>query len=155
MWTCRTGDTGTERSETDRGRGRSLLNTIMNTGTLTALTATLWSLALAPDALSQNDPGRPPGPPPDFGGPPPGGPGGFGGGPRGGPGGPGSTPKTLLVKRFDKDGNQRLDAQERQAAREFLGQEKAAGRIRGRGPGGRGGRGGPGGGVFVTLPIVA
>ena len=112
----------------------------MNPRTLTLLTASLWSLALAPLALSQNDTARPPGPPPDFGGPPP-----FGSaGPGGGPGGPGSTPKTLLVSRFDKDGDKRLDAQERKPAREFLIGEKAAGRIRGRGPGGRGGPpGGP------------
>ena len=116
----------------------------MNPRTLTCLTTALWSLAFAPAALSQNAFDRPPGPPPDFGGPPPFGPGGPGGGPRG-PGGPASTPKALLVSRFDKNGDKRLDAQERTAAREFLIGEKAAGRIRGRGPGGPGGPGGRGG----------
>ncbi len=153
---------GAAPRETDFPIGRSLLKAIMNTLTLTALTATVWSLILAPTALSQNNPGRPPGPPTDFGGPPPdfggpppggpGGPGGFGGGPRGGPGGPGgpgSTPKTLLVKRFDKNGDQRLDAEERKAAREFLKEEKATGKIRGRGPGGRGR---PGGGDETAAP---
>lgn len=119
----------------------------MNPRTLTLLSASLWSLVLAPVALSQSDPSRPPGPPPDFRGPPPFGPGGPGGGPRGGPG---STPKTLLVPRFDKDGDKRLDAQERQAARKFLVEEKAAGRIRGRGPGGRGGPRGGGESVQPT-----
>ena len=114
----------------------------MNPRTLTLLTASLWALVLAPAAFSQNDVDRPPGPPP--GGPSgPGGPGG--GGPRG-PGGPASTPKTLLVARFDQNGDKRLNAQERKAAREFLIEEKSAGRIRGRGPGGPGGRGGPPGG---------
>ncbi len=36
--------------------------------------------------------------------------------------------ETKLVARFDKDGNKRLNAAERKAAREFLAQEKAAGR---------------------------
>ncbi len=129
-------------------------DTLMNPRSWTLLTTAVWSLAVAPTSLAQHDADRPPGPPPDFGGPPPfgpggpGGPGGFGGGPRGGPGGggpggPGSAPKTLLVSRFDTNGDKRLDATERKAARDFLVQEKAAGRIRGRGPGGRGGpRGG-------------
>jgi hypothetical protein len=126
----------------------------MSPKTLTLLTTAVWTLALAPSVLSQNDGDRPPGPPPggppDFGGPPPFGPGGSGGrGGPGGPGGPGSAPKTLLVPKFDKDGDQRLNSGERQAAREFLAQEKAAGRIRGRGPGGRGG---PRGGGEVLQP---
>ena len=123
----------------------------MNPKILTLLITAVWSLAIAPAALSQNDTDRPPGPPLDFGGPPPFGPGGPGGRPRGpggpgGPGGPALTPKTLLVSRFDQNGDKRLDAQERKVAREFLIGEKAAGRIRGRGPGGPGGRGGPPGG---------
>ncbi|MGZ8898955.1 MAG: CotH kinase family protein [Limisphaerales bacterium] len=60
---------------------------------------------------------------------PQGGPGGFGGGP-GGPGGPpgGMRQETKLVKQFDKDGDKRLNAAERKAAREFLKTEIAEGR---------------------------
>ncbi|MBM3839257.1 MAG: spore coat protein CotH [Verrucomicrobia bacterium] len=84
--------------------------------------------------------GPPPPPPPEFDGPPPfgfgpGGPGGRGGPGRGGFGGM-VRQETKLVKQFDKDGNGRLDAAERKAAREFLQREGVAGR------GGR--RGGPG-----------
>jgi spore coat protein CotH len=72
---------------------------------------------------------------------PPGGPG------RGGPGPGGVQEDTKLVKQFDKDGNKRLDATERKAAREFLEKEKAEGRGPRRpgfrGPGGPGGLGGP------------
>lgn len=95
-----------------------------------SLTATLSLLAQAPD--------RPPGGP-GFGGPPP----GFGPGP-GGPGGPGQDIR--LVDRFDKDGDKRLNAGERQAARQAVVQERAN-RPGRRGPGGPGGgRGfGPGG----------
>ena len=57
------------------------------------------------------------------------GPGGFGGGPQ---------EETKLVKQFDKDGDKRLNAAERTAAREFLQQEIAEGR-RGARRGGRGG----------------
>src|SRR5438094_188418 len=50
----------------------------------------------------------------------------------GGPGGPGGfggvREKTKLVKQFDKDGDGRLNAAERKAAREFLQKEGAAGR---------------------------
>jgi spore coat protein CotH len=84
-------------------------------------------------------------PPPPGGGPPPGfPPGGFGG--PGGPGGrggfnPGAT--TKMVKDFDKDGDGRLDAAERKAAREQIAKNPR------RGFGGPGGRGGPrGGGPF-------
>jgi len=71
-------------------------------------------------------------------GPPPFDPGGFG------PGGPGMRQPTKLVKQFDKDGDGRLNQEERKAAREFLAKQ---GTNRGpRGPGGRrGGPGGPGG----------
>ncbi len=67
-------------------------------------------------------------------------------GPPGGRGGPGgfggfNQPERELTKQFDKDGNQKLDAAERKAAREFLASEPA----RGGGPGGRGGFFGPGG----------
>ena len=76
---------------------------------------------------------------PGFDGPPP-----FGlGGPRsGGPGG--MQQETKLLKQFDKDGDGRLNAAERKAAREFLQKEIASGRGR-RGFGGRGGPGGFGG----------
>ncbi|HTD65659.1 MAG TPA: hypothetical protein VK846_03900 [Candidatus Limnocylindria bacterium] len=60
------------------------------------------------------------------GGPPPGG--------QGGSFGPMQQPETKLVPQFDKDGNKRLDATERKAAREFIQGERAAGRGR-RGPG--------------------
>src|SRR5687767_13617625 len=67
----------------------------------------------------------------------------------GGPGGPGGG-DMKVADQFDKDKNGVLDRAERDAAREFLKKERAAGRG-GRGfggpggPGGRGGRGGPGG----------
>jgi hypothetical protein len=51
--------------------------------------------------------------------------------------------ETKLVKQFDKDGDKRLNADERKAAREWLAKERAEGRGP-RGFGGRGGRGGPG-----------
>lgn len=78
--------------------------------------------------------------PPGFGGP-----GGFGGppgfgGPGGGPGGPGQERK--IVAQFDKDGDNRLNTEERAAARKSV-----QGGRGGRGEPGRGGpdRGGPGG----------
>ena len=43
-------------------------------------------------------------------------------------GGGGAPEELKLVKQFDKDGDQRLDAAERKAAREFLAKEKAEGR---------------------------
>ncbi len=52
--------------------------------------------------------------------------------------------ETKLLKQFDKDGDGRLNAAERKAAREFLQKENASGRGR-RGFGGRGGPGGFGG----------
>jgi spore coat protein CotH len=59
-----------------------------------------------------------------------------------GPGGPGGMQQeTKLLKRFDTDGDGRLDTAERKAAREFLQKEVASGRGRRAG----GGRGGPGG----------
>ena len=67
---------------------------------------------------------------------PPGGPGpgggggGFGGGPR---------QEKKLVPQFDKDGDKRLNAEERKAAREFLQKEIAEGRGQRRGGGPRGG----------------
>ncbi|GIS59440.1 MAG: hypothetical protein CM1200mP2_16650 [Planctomycetaceae bacterium] len=47
-------------------------------------------------------------------------------GPGGGPGGP-MRQERKLVKQFDKDGNGRLNLQERQAARKLLGHNKMAG----------------------------
>jgi len=70
-------------------------------------------------------------------GPPGPGGGGFGG-PRGG-GGP-MGEETKLVKQFDKDGDGRLNRDERQAARDFVKKERASGRMRS-GPGGPGGFG--------------
>lgn len=63
--------------------------------------------------------------------------------PQMGPGGPMGGERKLVVERFDKDGDHRLDKTERQAARTVL---KAEG-----GPGG-GRRGGPGGGGFGFGP---
>ena len=78
---------------------------------------------------------------PDFGFGPPGfgGPGGFG------PGGPaGMGANRALVEKFDKDGDGRLNTEERAAARAESG-GGGGGFGGGRGPGGPGGRGGPGG----------
>lgn len=113
------------------------------------------ALFLSPSAFAQadnpprRDAQRPPGegqrgnfpPPGNFDGPPPGfqpgGPGGFGGpGGPGGFGGPGASVE--LIPKFDKNADKRLDAAERKKAREFLAEEKAAGRGQ-RGPRMRGG----------------
>ncbi|HAV61182.1 MAG TPA: spore coat protein CotH, partial [Verrucomicrobiales bacterium] len=59
-----------------------------------------------------------------FGGP--GGPGGFG--PPGGPGGMMMGREQKLVEKFDQDGDQRLNKTERDEARKWLAEEKAAGR---------------------------
>ena len=86
----------------------------------------LSMLAVVTSSLGQ----RPEGPPPaDLAGPPGGrGPGGFGGLPGG------VREDIKLVQQFDKDGNKRLDAAERKAAREFLAKERAEGRSQTRGP---------------------
>lgn len=79
-------------------------------------------------------------PTPNPGAPPASGPGGFG---RGGLGP--SQPRRKLVEQFDKDRSGRLDQAERQAAQEFLRQERAAGRgSRGFSPRGFSGRGSQG-----------
>ena len=101
----------------------------------TPFTRALFALAIcsALSAVAQpaDSPQRPDGPPPF--GPGGRGPGGFGG----------MQQQTKLVKQFDKDGDGRLNAAERKAAREFLAKERAEGRgRRGFGPGGRGGFGG-------------
>ena len=82
----------------------------------------------------------------------PGGPGGGGGG-----GGPMGGPERKLVKQFDKDGDDRLNNAERQAAREFLKKEPQGGGRGGFGPGGPGGRGGRGFGpsMFLMQPLLA
>lgn len=83
----------------------------------------------------RGEPGAPPGGFPGFGGPPPfgaGGPPGFGGM---------MGQERQLVDRFDQNGDGRLNAEERQAARKYLAQEQAEGRGR-RGPRGGFGRGG-------------
>ncbi len=89
---------------------------------------------------------------PGFGGPGFGGPGGpgFGGGGFGGPGGPGGGNRAL-VEQFDKDGDGRLNTEERNAARAGANSGGAFGG--GRGPGGPGGRGGPA--VLVNHPAPA
>src|SRR5262245_50737565 len=106
-------------------------------------------LLLAPFLAAQERPpqrGGPPGPdavrpgePPPFGPRGPGGPGGFMG------------QKRKLVQQFDKDGDVRLNKEERQAAREFLRKERSGG---GRGGFGPGGRGGFGPGNFLTGPLL-
>src|SRR5688572_23168362 len=63
---------------------------------------------------------------------PPGPPGERGPGRIGGPGGVREDIK--LVQQFDQDANKRLDAAERNAAREFLAKERAEGRSQTRGP---------------------
>lgn len=116
-------------------------------GALTAL-----ALGLAASNFAQFPDQRPPrgddpgGPPSDqFEGP--GGP-RFGPGGPGGPGGPdrggfGMSQERALVKQFDKDGDGRLNAAERKAARELLTKEAGEGRGgRGFGPGGMRGRNG-------------
>ena len=107
------------------------------------LSATI--LGQAPQGLPLQGGGAPDGPPPfGLGGPP------FG---RGGPGrGPMMQEKQKLVTKFDKDGDKKLNAEERKAARDFLKEEAANGRG-GRGFGGRGGpRGGRGGSEEPTKP---
>src|SRR4051794_13724404 len=90
----------------------------------------------------------------DFGKDFPGGPGG-----KGGPGGFGGMmmgQRRLLIAQFNKDGDGRLNAEERQAAREFIKKEGKGGF----GPGGKGGPGGkkgPGGfgpGMFMAKPFL-
>src|SRR5687767_10153128 len=92
------------------------------------------AFCLGPTLYSQNpeppprrDGQRPPertAPPPEGrpnpDGPPRFGPGGPGPGGGMGQGGMGAQPDLELVKQFDKDGNKRLNAAERKAAREFL-----------------------------------
>jgi len=96
--------------------------------------------------LAQISPNEPPPedwpPPPQFGpgGFGPGGPGGLGRGGFGPPGGGMMGQEVRLVKQFDQDGDKRLDRAERQAAREFITEQRAN-----RGGSGPFGPGGPGG----------
>ena len=80
--------------------------------------------------------------------------------PFGGPGGFGGpmNQRRKLVEQFDKDSDGRLNAEERQAAREFIKKERASGKG-GTGPGGKKGPGGfgPGGfgpGNFMAKPLL-
>jgi hypothetical protein len=80
---------------------------------------------------------------------------------QGGPGGPGPggfggmmQSETKLVKQFDQDGDNRLNAAERKAAREFLQKERAAGGGP-RGFGGPGGRRGFGPGMMLAPQILS
>lgn len=122
---------------------------------LLSLLAMFGSLALAlaqvPDEPMEGEDG----PPEGFDGP------GFGpGGPSfgGGPGGPGGVPEiTKLVKQFDKDGDGRLNTEERRAAMTFLNTQTGGRGMRGPGgppggPGGPGGRGGRGGNRTAAQP---
>jgi len=83
--------------------------------------ALLFGAALGTLSLNAQVPEPPPGRAGEF-PPPEGRPG------RGGPGPGGVQEDTKLVKQFDKDGDKRLNAVERRAAREFLEKEKAEGR---------------------------
>lgn len=82
----------------------------------------------------------------------PGGPGGFGG--AGGMMGK----RRELIPQFDKDGDGRLNAEERQAAREFVKKQGGPGGMFGKGPGGKGPGGkGPGGfgpGMFMAKSLM-
>src|SRR6185295_8838040 len=94
-----------------------------------------FTLCCALSSTAQSADRQPPEGTPGF-EPPPFGPGGPGPGDFG-PGRPEGMmqQKTKLVDRFDQDGDHRLNADERKAAREFLHKEFAAGRGP-RGPGG-------------------
>lgn len=115
---------------------RRSLRTALVVGVVSAM---IVAIAQVPDGPPPGGPGGPQdqeGPGGFPGGP--GGPGGFGGfGGFGGPGGPGGfgQQSKKLVKQFDKDGDKRLNLEERKAAREYLAKERPQ-----RG-GGRGGRG--------------
>lgn len=106
-------------------------NVIRNVAVIAAVAFTFTTLAQPQPNQRPGDGGFPPGGGPGFDGRPPFGPGG-GFGP-GGPGGPGGMFQEIkLVKQFDKDGDKRLNNEERKAAREYLSKERAN-----RGPGGR------------------
>jgi len=112
------------------------LNNLRHIALAVGLGCAFSVLAQTPDNPPERN-ARPPGELPsgtEFAGPPP-----FG------PGGPdGVQQETKLLKQFDQDGDGRLNAAERKAAREYLQKQVASGRGR-RGGGGRGGPGGFGG----------
>src|SRR5262245_3165638 len=122
----------------------------MNRRTRTLLLFLLGGCAFV--AAPSEIPGQPEKKEPEKKGPP------FGFGPPGGFGGPMGQVRQV-VKQFDKDGDGRLNKEERKAARAFVKKEGG-----GRGPGGfrPGGKGGfpPGGkggfapGDFLTRPLV-
>src|SRR5262245_14226057 len=117
------------------------------------LEASLCLALLARFAEAQEDTKPPPVPPRGEGGPkadppPPGGPGAPGAPRQGNFGGMGQE-KQKLVERFDKDGDRRLDAAERKAAREYLKKERAEGR------GGPGGFRGPSPGEALAPQIAS
>jgi hypothetical protein len=70
---------------------------------------------------------------------------------QGGPGGPGGA-EVKLVKMFDKNGDKRLDAVERAAARAYVSANPQGGPGGPGGPGGRGGRGGRGRAMEPATP---
>lgn len=106
------------------------MKTPLNFFPMLGLLAALGFAAASPPPTPNDPPEQASGFPPPFG------PGGFGPGGLGGPG-----PETKLVKQFDQDGDQRLNSEERKAARAFLAQQRAN-----RGSGGLGGPGGRRGG---------
>src|ERR1043166_3594559 len=76
----------------------------------------------------------------------------FGGFPGGGFGGPPMGQRRKLVDQFDKDGDGRLNADERAAAREFI-KKQGGGNGFGKGPGGKGMKCfSPG--VFIPKPLL-
>jgi hypothetical protein len=92
-----------------------MLKSLRRFGTIIAIGAVFWGIqvrAQFPDGPPNADRPFPPG-------------NGFRGG---GPGPGGVQEDTKLVKQFDKDGDKRLNVNERKAAREFLQNEKAEGR---------------------------
>jgi hypothetical protein len=123
---------------------KPLISLLQKLALAIALASALTALAQPTEPTTAPPAGTPPGPEPRWEGPPPFAPGGFGAAPggfrAGGPGPGGMMGQNLeLVKKFDKDGNGRLDTEERKAARAHLAEQPA------RGPGGRGGAFGPGG----------
>lgn len=116
---------------------KTKFNSARAVAVIAALAFTLSTLAQPQPNQRPGDGGFPQGRGPGFDGPPAFGPGGgFGPGGSGGPGG--MFQEIKLVKQFDKDGDKRLNNEERKAAREYLSKERTN-----RGPGGRRGGFGP------------
>jgi hypothetical protein len=120
---------------------REAMNLRRTGGALVLILLGLAWLAVPADLTSQTQKKEPEKKEPERKGPPfgPGGPGGFRPGGPGGFGGPMGQVRQL-VKQFDKDGDGRLNKEERKAAREFLKKERPGGRG-GFGPGRPGGFG--------------